>query len=250
MRPQLPIWDHLEELRERVLIAGLAALVAVLGCFCYSKVRMRVRVLCCAVLCRAVLCFAAVCACVGFFHAAASSSFRQPSLAARSHITPPTHTHKETHPRPQRTPTPRTHRQELVLFLEAPVADAGVRFLQLSPGEFFFTTFKVAGYSGLLLAAPTGGGGGGCGGGGWGFRWGFGGWSLGVDALLSGAWGWGDSIGCLEALTCLACVWRRRLLGSEELPPPTQTAPTQTLDTPFHEPPQCCMRSSRTWCPA
>lgn len=78
---ELPIWDHLEELRERVLVAGLAALVAVLGCFCYSK--------------------------------------------------------------------------ELVLFLEAPVADAGVRFLQLSPGEFFFTTFKVAGYSGLLLAAPT-----------------------------------------------------------------------------------------------
>jgi hypothetical protein len=36
---QMPIWDHLEELRERVLIAGLAALVAVLGCFCYSKVR-------------------------------------------------------------------------------------------------------------------------------------------------------------------------------------------------------------------
>lgn len=32
---------------------------------------------------------------------------------------------------------------------------AGVRFLQLSPGEFFFTTFKVAGYAGLLLSAPT-----------------------------------------------------------------------------------------------
>eukprot|EP00775_Hariotina_reticulata_P009542 gene9542-9706_t len=27
--------------------------------------------------------------------------------------------------------------------------------VELSPGEFFFTTFKVAGYSGLLLAAPT-----------------------------------------------------------------------------------------------
>jgi hypothetical protein len=36
---QLPIWDHLEELRERVLVAGLAALVAIVGCFCYSKVR-------------------------------------------------------------------------------------------------------------------------------------------------------------------------------------------------------------------
>lgn len=65
----MPIWDHLEELRERVLVAALAAAVAIGGCFCFSK--------------------------------------------------------------------------ELVLFLEAPVADAGVRFLQLSPGEFFFTTFKV-----------------------------------------------------------------------------------------------------------
>lgn len=77
----MPIWDHLEELRERVLVGLLAAGAAIGGCFAFSK--------------------------------------------------------------------------ELVLFLEAPVADAGVRFLQLSPGEFFFTTFKVAGYSGLLLAAPT-----------------------------------------------------------------------------------------------
>lgn len=78
---EMPVWDHLEELRERVLVAGLAGAVSILGCFCFSK--------------------------------------------------------------------------ELVLFLEAPVADAGVRFLQLSPGEFFFTTLKTAGYSGLLLAAPT-----------------------------------------------------------------------------------------------
>eukprot|EP00879_Flechtneria_rotunda_P002033 GHRR01002211.1.p1 GENE.GHRR01002211.1~~GHRR01002211.1.p1 ORF type:complete len:295 (+),score=104.17 GHRR01002211.1:560-1444(+) len=78
---EMPIWDHLDELRERVLVALLAAAVGIGGCFLFSK--------------------------------------------------------------------------ELVLFLEAPVADAGVRFLQLSPGEFFFTTFKVAGYSGLLLAAPT-----------------------------------------------------------------------------------------------
>ena len=66
---EMPIWDHLEELRERVLVALLACGVAILGCFCFSK--------------------------------------------------------------------------ELVLFLEAPVAGAGVRFLQLSPGEFFFTTLKV-----------------------------------------------------------------------------------------------------------
>lgn len=77
----MPIWDHLDELRERVLLAALAAAVAVAGCFCFSK--------------------------------------------------------------------------DLVVFLEAPVADQGVRFLQLSPGEFFFTTLKVAGYAGLLLATPT-----------------------------------------------------------------------------------------------
>jgi len=77
----MPIWDHLDELRERVLLAALAALTAVLACFCFSK--------------------------------------------------------------------------DLVVFLEAPVADQGVRFLQLSPGEFFFTTLKVAGYAGLLLATPT-----------------------------------------------------------------------------------------------
>ncbi|KAG1672202.1 hypothetical protein FOA52_002902 [Chlamydomonas sp. UWO 241] len=78
---EMPIWDHLEELRERVMVAGLAAAASILVCFCFSK--------------------------------------------------------------------------ELVLFLEAPVAETGVRFLQLSPGEFFFTTLKTAGYSGLLVAAPT-----------------------------------------------------------------------------------------------
>ena len=31
----------------------------------------------------------------------------------------------------------------------------GVKFLQLSPGEFFFTTLKVSGYAGLLIATPT-----------------------------------------------------------------------------------------------
>lgn len=108
---EMPIWDHLDELRERILIAALAAGAAITTCFCFSK--------------------------------------------------------------------------DLVVFLEAPVARQGVRFLQLSPGEFFFTTFKVlispppsgiplisiisssgsvhlswppvqvAGYAGLLLSTPT-----------------------------------------------------------------------------------------------
>lgn len=65
----MPIWDHLEELRERALVGVLACVVSILTCFCFSK--------------------------------------------------------------------------ELVLFLESPVAETGVRFLQLSPGEFFFTTLKV-----------------------------------------------------------------------------------------------------------
>ncbi len=75
---QMPIWDHLEELRERVLVGALAAGIAVLTCFAFSK--------------------------------------------------------------------------DLVVFLEAPVASQGVRFLQLSPGEFFFTTLKVRGATYL---APT-----------------------------------------------------------------------------------------------
>eukprot|EP01023_Acetabularia_acetabulum_P025796 TRINITY_DN24618_c0_g2_i2.p1 TRINITY_DN24618_c0_g2~~TRINITY_DN24618_c0_g2_i2.p1 ORF type:complete len:335 (+),score=46.33 TRINITY_DN24618_c0_g2_i2:35-1006(+) len=78
---KMPIWDHLEELRERVLLAAIAASVAILTCFAFSK--------------------------------------------------------------------------ELVVFLESPVAHQGVKFLQLSPGEFFFTTFKVAGYAGLLVSTPT-----------------------------------------------------------------------------------------------
>ena len=40
-------------------------------------------------------------------------------------------------------PLPPPPLQDLVMFLELPVADSGVRFLQLSPGEFFFTTLKV-----------------------------------------------------------------------------------------------------------
>ena len=78
---EMPIWDHLEELRERVLMGALAAGVAILTCFAFSK--------------------------------------------------------------------------DLVVFLEAPVAAQGVRFLQLSPGEFFFTTLEVGGYAGLLVSVPT-----------------------------------------------------------------------------------------------
>ena len=33
--------------------------------------------------------------------------------------------------------------KDLIVFLEAPVKTQGVRFLQLAPGEFFFTTLKV-----------------------------------------------------------------------------------------------------------
>ncbi|HAA29997.1 MAG TPA: twin-arginine translocase subunit TatC, partial [Cyanobacteria bacterium UBA8553] len=41
----------------------------------------------------------------------------------------------------------------LVQLLEAPAR--GVKFLQLAPGEFFFVSLKVAGYSGLLVAIPV-----------------------------------------------------------------------------------------------
>ena len=76
---QMPIWDHLDELRERVLVAALAALVAVLACFAFSK--------------------------------------------------------------------------DLVVFLEAPVASQGVRFLQLSPGEFFFTTLQVTSFASACMVS-------------------------------------------------------------------------------------------------
>lgn len=33
----MPIWDHLEELRERVLLGGLAAVLAIGTCFAFSK---------------------------------------------------------------------------------------------------------------------------------------------------------------------------------------------------------------------
>jgi sec-independent protein translocase protein TatC len=40
----------------------------------------------------------------------------------------------------------------IVQLLEVPAR--GVKFLQLAPGEYFFVTIKVAGYSGLLVASP------------------------------------------------------------------------------------------------
>eukprot|EP00850_Spirogloea_muscicola_P019039 SM000182S03929 [mRNA] locus=s182:39883:41342:- [translate_table: standard] len=78
---EMSIWDHLEELRQRVFISVGAVGAAMLLCFCFAK--------------------------------------------------------------------------DLVTFLEAPVYAQGVRFLQLSPGEYFFTTLKVSGYSGLLLGSPV-----------------------------------------------------------------------------------------------
>ena len=66
---EMTIFDHLEELRERIFISVLAVGATILGCFAFSK--------------------------------------------------------------------------ELIILLEAPVSSQGVRFLQLSPGEFFFTTLKV-----------------------------------------------------------------------------------------------------------
>lgn len=40
----------------------------------------------------------------------------------------------------------------IVQLLEIPAQ--GVKFLQLAPGEYFFVSLKVAGYSGLVLASP------------------------------------------------------------------------------------------------
>ncbi|KAF9623331.1 hypothetical protein IFM89_000820 [Coptis chinensis] len=76
----MSLFDHLEELRQRLFVSVLAVGAAMLGCFAFSK--------------------------------------------------------------------------ELIMILEAPVKSQGVRFLQLAPGEFFFTTVKVSGYCGLLLGSP------------------------------------------------------------------------------------------------
>lgn len=34
---EMPIWDHLEELRERVLVGALAGVAAIMTCFLFSK---------------------------------------------------------------------------------------------------------------------------------------------------------------------------------------------------------------------
>lgn len=78
---EMSIWEHFEELRERIFLSAIVSGFAILVCFLVSK--------------------------------------------------------------------------DLVVLLEEPVTREGVRFLQLSPGEYFFTTLKVAGYSGVLMAAPT-----------------------------------------------------------------------------------------------
>ncbi|KGN52124.1 sec-independent protein translocase protein TATC, chloroplastic [Cucumis sativus] len=78
---EMSVFDHLEELRQRIFVSVLAVGAAIVGCFAFSK--------------------------------------------------------------------------DLILLLEAPVKEQGVRFLQLGPGEFFFTTLKVSGYCGLLLGSPV-----------------------------------------------------------------------------------------------
>ena len=75
---EMSLFDHLEELRQRIFYALIAIVIGVIGCFIWVK--------------------------------------------------------------------------PLVKILEMPAQ--GVKFLQLAPGEFFFVSLKVAGYSGILLASP------------------------------------------------------------------------------------------------
>jgi sec-independent protein translocase protein TatC len=75
---EMSLFDHLEELRQRIFYALIAVALGMLGCFIFVK--------------------------------------------------------------------------PLVKLLEVPAGD--VKFLQLAPGEFFFVSLKVAGYSGILIASP------------------------------------------------------------------------------------------------
>ena len=76
---EMPFFDHLEELRQRIFYSLIAIFIMIIGCF----------------------------ACV----------------------------------------------KPIVSILEIPAI--GSKFIQLAPGEFFFVSLKVAGYSGLLLASPV-----------------------------------------------------------------------------------------------
>lgn len=75
---EMSLFDHLEELRQRIFYALIAVLIGIIGCFVWVN--------------------------------------------------------------------------KIVALLEVPAQ--GARFLQLSPGEYFFVSLKVAGYSGLLVASP------------------------------------------------------------------------------------------------
>ncbi len=75
---EMSLFDHLEELRQRIFYSLIAAIIGVIGCFLAVK--------------------------------------------------------------------------PIVQLLEVPAQ--GVKFLQLAPGEYFFVSIKVAGYSGLVLASP------------------------------------------------------------------------------------------------
>lgn len=75
---EMSLFDHLEELRQRIFYALIAVVLSVIGCFIAVK--------------------------------------------------------------------------PIVQLLEVPAQ--GVKFLQLAPGEYFFVSIKVAGYSGLVLASP------------------------------------------------------------------------------------------------
>jgi sec-independent protein translocase protein TatC len=75
---EMSLFDHLEELRQRIFYALIAVVVGIIGCFVFVN--------------------------------------------------------------------------KIVQLLEIPAQ--GAKFLQLSPGEYFFVSIKVAGYSGLLVASP------------------------------------------------------------------------------------------------
>ncbi|HEY9624748.1 MAG TPA: twin-arginine translocase subunit TatC [Crinalium sp.] len=75
---EMSLFDHLEELRQRIFYALIAVVIGIIGCFVFVN--------------------------------------------------------------------------KIVQLLEVPAQ--GAKFLQLSPGEYFFVSIKVAGYSGLLVASP------------------------------------------------------------------------------------------------